>query len=195
MGGTPGGEKSYRVVYAVHQLLGPEEAQQQQQPVAQPGGDGSGPSRFIGTVALRSLDARSLELPEHLFPPQVADGTLVIELSYMLLPLGWGKGFASEAVTAVLGECERSLLSAAEGGKKEEVRGESFWAPYSRVHIRAIVNDENPASLRVMAKSRFAKRGIYEFTKPPLFLGGEWRTEHKLHIWDLRLGPAEGKEN
>jgi RimJ/RimL family protein N-acetyltransferase len=50
--------------------------------------------RFIGTVM---VDRRPASRPGHLSP-----GASEVEISYTFLPLGWGGGFATEAVECVL---------------------------------------------------------------------------------------------
>lgn len=163
-------EKTYRVTYAVHEILGStsdsvEGKLQLTDQVAKP-------TEFIGLVTLKSLDAGSLALPENLtIPAAAATTTLVIELSYSLLPKAWGKGYATESLEAVFQSCKRAR---------------SFWAPFSKLYVRAIVNQGNPPSMRVMDKTGMNLRGIFEWTGK-VFLGGEWRTRDKLHIYGMHL--------
>jgi len=51
----------------------------------------------------------------------------------------------------------------------------------------AIVNELNPASLRVMNKTGMIEKGVNERTTKPIFLGGEWREQHTLHIYGMHL--------
>ena len=74
---------------------------------------------------------------------------MTLELAYQFLPVGWGQGFATESLEAVFAACKRAP---------------SFWTPFETVHIRAIVNEGNPASLRVMEKTGMTKCGIYVWT-------------------------------
>ena len=131
-------------------------------------------TEFIGLVNLKSLDAGSLPLPEDLtfVPAMAAASTLTVELAYMFLPKGWGKGYATEAVNPVLETCSRAR---------------SFWTPFSKLYVRAIVNDDNPASQRVMEKTGMKKKGVYEWTGKAIFLGGEWRERDSLHIFGKYL--------
>ena len=166
-------ENTYRVSYAVHKFLedstdGPVEDDSQSAEQEK-----KRPTEFIGLVGLKSLDAGNLALPEDLtLPVSAATTILTVELAYLFLPDGWGKGFATESVKAVLESCKGAR---------------SFWRPYSKLYVRAIVNEGNPASMRVMDKTGIAKRGIYKWTGKPIFLGGEWQTQSNLHIFGLHL--------
>ncbi|EXJ68908.1 uncharacterized protein A1O5_07840 [Cladophialophora psammophila CBS 110553] len=161
------GAKTHRVAYTVHKILEPMALSVETKPQA------GTPTEFIGLVTLKSLDTGSLALPEE-FNPSVAaaTATLTVELAYMFLPTGWGKGYATESVEAVFGSCKRAR---------------SFWAPFSNLYVRAIVNDGNPASLRVMDKTGMTKRGVYNLTGRTVFLAGEWREQHRLHIFGMHL--------
>ena len=128
---------------------------------------------FIGLIALRSVDASSLALPENFtLPAAAATTTLTVELAYSFLPTGWGKGYATESVDAVLKSCKIA---------------QSFWAPFTKLYVRAIVNEENPASLRVMDKVGMTKRGVYTWTGKAVFLAGEWTERSNLHIFGMHL--------
>ena len=130
------------------------------------------PSKFVGLVTLKSLDAVGLALPEHLVLPDSAAATiLTVEVAYSLLPAAWGKGYATESVAAVFEACKRAT---------------PFWAPFSKVYVRAIVNDGNPPSRKVMDKTGMKKRGIYEWTGR-IWLAGGWRERDDLHIYGMHL--------
>ena len=160
--------KPYRAVYAVHAVSKPTSDD------LEVGAQGSRPDEvatiFIGLVLLRSMGPDSLALPEHLSPTTTS--TLTLDLAYMFLPMAWGKGYATEALGAVF-EASR--------------RGRLFWAPFSRLYVRALVNVENPASLRVMHKTGMTFKGVYEWTGEAVFLAGEWTERSILHIFGMHL--------
>lgn len=161
----------YRVAYAVHKILGSinDSTEGEAQSVEQR----EKPTEFIGFVNLAAVGPSGLALPEDLtIPAAAATTTLTVELSYSFLPTAWGKGYAPESIEALF-----------EASK----RGQSFWAPFPKLYIRAIVNEGNPASLRVMKKCGVPEKGIYEWTGKPIFLGGEWTEHSSLHIFGKHL--------
>ncbi|KAF2092542.1 hypothetical protein NA57DRAFT_50152 [Rhizodiscina lignyota] len=163
---TKEGEKTYRVAYAVHEILQSNESQSAEQ---------QGKStRFIGLITVKSLGTSSLALPENFtIPAAAATTTLTVEIAYTFLPIGWGKGYATESVVAVFESCKRAV---------------AFWTPFSKLYVRAMVNADNPASRRVMDKSGMINKGLYEFTTDRgIFLAGEWREQHSLHIFGMYL--------
>lgn len=165
-----GDEKQYRVAYAVHKTA--ESTTDSVKVGTQKLGEIS--TEFLGLVFLRSLHAGNyLPLPETLtIPTAAAATTLTVELAYSFLPTAWGKGYATEAVAAVFEACKRT---------------QSFWDPYSKLYARAIVNGRNPNSFRVAEKTGMTKRGIYDWTGQPIFLGGEWVEKDDLHIYGKHL--------
>ncbi|KAI9749234.1 MAG: hypothetical protein M4579_006950 [Chaenotheca gracillima] len=163
--------KAYRVAYAVHEVLQSSSGAVEDQ--SQPTEQGKISTQFIGLVTVKSLDAGGLPLPEHLtLPAAAAATTLTVELAYSFLPKAWGKGYATESLEAVFESCKRAR---------------SFWTPFSKLYVRAIVNAANPASQRVMDKTGMAKRGDYEWTGKAVFLAGEWRERDSLHIYGMHL--------
>ncbi|KAI4188403.1 MAG: hypothetical protein LQ346_005317 [Caloplaca aetnensis] len=157
----------YRLAYTVHEQL--------PQPANEPI-EGESPSqdqrdkstRFVGLIALVPLDANTLPLPESLsLPPPSSTTTLTLEIAYHFLPTGWNKGYATESISAVFAACRSNP---------------SFWSPYTNLYVRAIVNEKNPASLRVMQKTGMIDRGVYEWTGKAVFLAGEWTERSSLHI-------------
>ena len=164
-----GKDKTYRLVHAVHateSMYGDTEDKTDTSDLAEK------PTKFIGLIALKSLDAGSLALGEAFTLPIAAEAsTLTLELAYQFLPAAWGKGYAAESVKAVFQACKKAS---------------SVWAPFSKLYIRAIVNEGNPASLRVMEKSGMSKVGVYEWTGK-IYLAGEWRERDNLHIFGTEL--------
>jgi RimJ/RimL family protein N-acetyltransferase len=164
-------ENTYRVAYAVHREL--ESMSDTTQSERQPANPEKKPTEFIGLVTLKSLNAYSLALPEDLTLPALSAATiLTVELAYSFLPTAWGKGYATESLAAVLESCKAAR---------------SFWLPFSKLYVRTIVNEGNPASLRVMDKTGMAKRGNYEWTGKAVFLAGEWRERDSLFIFGMHL--------
>jgi RimJ/RimL family protein N-acetyltransferase len=123
---------------------------------------------------LKQVGDGNLALPESLtIPASSAASTLSLELGYMFLPGAWGKGYAAEALTAVFHAC-----------KKVERK---YWGAWEKVYVRAIVNDGNPASLRVMEKAGVKEKGVFEWKGKPVFLNGTWESESRLHIFGFYL--------
>ncbi|KAF1937822.1 hypothetical protein EJ02DRAFT_514951 [Clathrospora elynae] len=160
--------KSYRVAYAVHERLNRTEKSVE---------DGTKPealpTRFIGMVTLRSLGQNDIILPSHLFPTTIASpDVLTTEVAYYFLPHVWGKGYAVEAVDAVFSACRN---------------GSSFWAPYKRVYVRAMVNEGNIASQKVMAKTDMVRRCVHAWEGKAVWLAGKWINKSKEHIFGMWL--------
>lgn len=142
---------SHNIAYAIHTL---------------PDTSDPHPS-FIGLVTLTPISATSLAVPAHLtIPTSHEPTTLVVELAYSFLPQAWGKGYATEAVAAVLEACSRKEV----------------WKPWDKVWVRAIVNGRNGKSGRVLGKCGVGERGVVEW-RGRIFIGGEWRTEDQLRIF------------
>ncbi|KAL8709771.1 MAG: hypothetical protein Q9220_005557 [cf. Caloplaca sp. 1 TL-2023] len=134
------------------------------------------PSSFIGFITLIPLGPNSLALPDHLNCPipdtaaALTHKTLTTELGYSFLPHSWGKGYATESVAAVLKSCTKAA-------------SREFWKPFDQVWVRATVNEQNPASSRVMDKVGMMKRGTYVWTGKAVYLAGEWREKDHLCIF------------
>ncbi|KAF1847934.1 uncharacterized protein K460DRAFT_374893 [Cucurbitaria berberidis CBS 394.84] len=165
-GGKP---KSYRVVYAVHEIL--QKLVTDTQPDVS---HAEKPPRFVGLVTVRSLGGpNELTLPPQYTPASTHDPTtLSIELAYQFLPISWGHGIATEAVSTVLNVLKRAT---------------AFWQPFKRVYIRAIVNEENPASLGVMRKLGLQNMGVWEWTGEAIWLGGKWTDRSRIWIFGKNL--------
>lgn len=167
---------AYRAIYAVHKVLEPTSGSVEGDP--QPVEPGEKPTEFIGLVTVKSVDAvgdaaRKLALPEHLTLPAEAESTtLTVEIAYAFLTTEWGKGYATESVGAAIEACKRAP---------------SFRAPFSKLYVRVIVNEDNTASLRVMEKIGIPKRGIYYWAGEPIFHGGKSRDRANLHIYGMYL--------
>jgi RimJ/RimL family protein N-acetyltransferase len=158
--------KAYRVLYAVHRFLDSDEMTGATQAAEKA-------TEIIGMVTLKSLGPGNLALPDQLtLPGSAATTTLTLELGYSFLPPAWGKGYAPEALKAVLEACSKERAA---------------WSPFSKLYVRAIVNERNPASRRVMEKVGAPMKGIFSWKGDPVFIGGEWRTEDELYIYGIHL--------
>ncbi|UPX18086.1 uncharacterized protein EKO05_0008402 [Ascochyta rabiei] len=125
---------------------------------------------FIGVISLLPTTDNHLALPPHLTIPTAREpSTLVVELAYAFLPAAWGRGFATEAITAVLGAARSE-------------QGEAFWAGWEGVWMRVVVNERNPASRAVMRRCGVQERGVFEWKGEAVFIGGSWRTEDRLVV-------------
>jgi RimJ/RimL family protein N-acetyltransferase len=158
-----GEAKSYRIAYAVHELL-PTSANDvvNREDI---------PTRFVGLIGVKPLGPQGLVVQQDILPPSTSEpGCLTVEMGYSYLPSAWGKGYATDAVKAVIEACKR---------------GKTFWEPYDKVFLRAIVSPENPASQRVMAKSGMKKLGMHfwDGKGQSIYVGGKWRTTDELHVY------------
>lgn len=153
-------KQAYKIAYAVHETLQ------------------ENTSRFIGLITIVSLPEYHLPLPADLVIPKAQESTtLVTELAYSFLPFSWGRGYATESLSAVL-NAVRSPASSA------------FWAPWDAVWMRVIVNRRNPASVKVMRKfvgKGVVEKGLYVWMGEKILIGGEWRTEDDLCIFGAWL--------
>ncbi|CAO2647261.1 Nn.00g081830.m01.CDS01 [Neocucurbitaria sp. VM-36] len=162
--GGDGKPKTYKVNYAVHEILSspsdptrPNVSQEEK------------PTRFIGMVSIRSIGPSDLILPEQYTPASsLTPSTLSTEVAYQFLPRSWGRGLATEAVGTFLEVLRRTA---------------PLWQPFEKVYVRAIVNDENPASLAVMKKLGLQNMGVWEWTGEAIWLAGKWTDRSRLWIF------------
>ncbi|KAG9187945.1 hypothetical protein G6011_01868 [Alternaria panax] len=156
-----GEEKVHRFAYAVHELA--EEGSEQ---------GNIKEDQFIGLITLRTLSPSETQ-----FPPRDKHGSsstsLSLELAYMFLPQSWGWGYATEAIAAVLDNC--ASVPAA------------YWTPYETLAVRAIVNDENAASQRVMEKCEMGEPEVVEFEGARFFIAGRWTAKHRLCVYGRKI--------
>lgn len=152
-----GDAKVWKIAYAVHELSPPSDS-----------GASSAQSRFIGLIILRSLAAEETTSPPRAGHASTAT-RLSLEVAYMFFPASWGKGYATESISAMLEACRRAPME--------------YWAPYQSVIVRSIVNDENVPSQRVMEKCGMGEPKVLEFEGDTFFIGGKWRSQHRLFLY------------
>lgn len=117
----------------------------------------------IGHVGFRECQVYGIPFPDHLtLPDSVAtrDSVLKMEVGYMFLPTSWGKGFCTEALTALL---------------KTSQNAPGFWSPYKEVYVQAIIGIKNAASRKVAEKAGLDYLGVHKWDGEEVFLGGEWQ--------------------
>jgi RimJ/RimL family protein N-acetyltransferase len=83
---------------------------------------------------------------------------LMFEVGYSFLEKAWGKGYATEAL--------RALVEAF-------VKPRGFWdPPFDRVYLNGVAGSANTASRRVLGKVGFRLNGIHRWDGPDVFIGG-----------------------
>jgi len=124
----------------------------------------------IGQLGLRGCVEYGVPFPDNLtLPDSVAtrDSVLKREIGYMFARQGWGKGYCSEAVAAVLQAYQNAP---------------SFWAPYRGVWVSAVTGATNVQSQRVLEKSGFKLLGMHYWDGEKVFLGGDWQPPEVM-VW------------
>lgn len=152
--------KIYRLPYLVHEIL-PSNTEQKDRLTSQ--------TRFIGLVTLRSLKPEDTKQPPRLgwaSTPTI----LTLEIAYMFLPQAWGKGYATEAIHEIYAACARA-------------EGAEFWKPFKKVVVRAVVNDKNKPSQRVMVKCGMGEGEELQVDGHRCYVAGEWTEKHVLQLF------------
>jgi len=130
----------------------------------------TGKKEVIGQVSIRAKGtlpiAESLSIDDG---PET--GILKMEIGYSLITTAWSRGYATEAVMATLSAFKRA---------------ESFWAPFKKIYIEAIVHPDNPASCRVLEKAGFRKVGLHEWEAERIVLAGALR-ENRVLVYGIWL--------
>ncbi|KAF2023191.1 hypothetical protein EK21DRAFT_81439 [Setomelanomma holmii] len=171
-----GEEKTHRIGYLVHEIIQPPSSA----PAATTTTTQADPqTRFIGLITLRSLTPH-----ETTFLPRLGHAstrtTLSLEIAYMFLPESWGRGYATESIDAMLDACTHAPRE--------------LWSPWEKVYVRAIVNDENGPSQRVMEKCVMrdgrddkGRKEVLEFEGGRFFIAGKWREKHRLFVFGREI--------
>lgn len=148
------GVRQHRGVYFVHKILETNSGNKNALKEV-----GSEQTKLVGRVSFRAK--KTLPLPANFTVPSgLETGVLCLEVGYCLLAAGWGQGFATEALVAVLG----SLKSAT-----------AFLSPFTKLYVEGIVSHENPRSIRVLEKAGMKSLGMYAWEGERVFLNGAWR--------------------
>jgi RimJ/RimL family protein N-acetyltransferase len=155
-------EKFYSISYSVHEILQESNAATSTDP----------PTRSIGFISLRSIPLdETTSLPRLGFASTAT--TLSLEVAYMFLPTAWGRGYATESIKAMFDACQKV--------------DRGFWAPHKNLCVRAIVNNENKPSQRVMEKCGMGAPRVLEFKGDRFWINGKWIEEHCLFIYEKML--------
>lgn len=112
-------------------------------------------TRLIGTIGFRSIDKHNLRA----------------EIGYVLSPDVWGKGYASEAMTAVI------------------KYGFSMMGLHS---IEARVNPDNTDSSKVLLKQKFVKEAHF---KEDMYFNGEFRDTEVYSLHRLQTGVSSSRKD
>jgi RimJ/RimL family protein N-acetyltransferase len=148
------GVRQHRGVYFVHKILKTSSSSKNSLKEV-----GSEQTELVGKVSFRTK--KSLPLPAEFTVLSGLDtGVLCLEVGYCFLAAGWGQGFATEALVAVL----NSLKSAT-----------AFLSPFRKLYVEGIVSHENPGSIRVLEKVGMKSLGMYAWEGERVFLNGAWR--------------------
>jgi RimJ/RimL family protein N-acetyltransferase len=89
-------------------------------------------------------------------------------LGYALFESAWGKGYATEAVSALMASFES--FNAAKRADAKKNGADEVWT-----FVKAEVDYDNPASSKVMEKMGFENLGKVVEKGGKMFLGGQWR--------------------
>jgi RimJ/RimL family protein N-acetyltransferase len=146
-----GDMQKYRFCYVVHKLDLDESVGENDEAKKD-----SEKTRVIGLLSAHP--EQIFTLPESLTVPDGPEtGILKLEIGYSFLPTAWGGGYATEALTATLDSLKNAT---------------TFWAPFNKVYIQAVVSPNNPGSIRVLDKAGLKKVGVYEWEGERTFIGG-----------------------
>ncbi|PSN73225.1 hypothetical protein BS50DRAFT_568803 [Corynespora cassiicola Philippines] len=161
--GAKANEQDYRIVYAVHQVPIKTDSNQT---------DGTKTEELERTfIGLVNLKPANFPLPSHLDAPTSPSNTLSLELAYCFLPAFWGKGYATETLTAVFDALQTAP--------------KVFWGKYEKVWVRALVNQLNGASQKVMQKvGKLTEMGVWVWEgEEAVWVAGEWRVRDEVLIY------------
>jgi RimJ/RimL family protein N-acetyltransferase len=136
------------------------------------------PSRFIGRVGVKEGGnygppfADNLTIPEDVLEEEKI---LKLEVGYSFLSKAWCKGYAPEAMKAVI----TTFLNAS-----------NVWnPPFERVYFQGVLGGANLRSRRVLEKNGFKLNGIHTWDGPEVFIGGAMQPPE---VFVFSLVPSAG---
>jgi RimJ/RimL family protein N-acetyltransferase len=101
------------------------------------------------------------------------EGILKLEVGYAFLSTAWGKGYATEALKAVV---------------EAYLKAPGFWdPPFKQVYLHGITGNANSRSRRVLENSGFKLNGIHRWDGPEVFIGGAMQPPE---VCVFSLGPS-----
>lgn len=160
--------RKYRASYCVY-LRPPSEAQTQHRDV----------SLFIGRVGVGECREYGTPFPDKLTIAKDVlekEKILKVEVGYVFLPTAWGKGYATEALKAVVETFSQSY---------------GLWnPPFEKVYVLGVAGGANLGSRRVMEKAGFKFNGVHKWEGEEVFIGGAMQPPE---VCVYSFGPASGK--
>jgi RimJ/RimL family protein N-acetyltransferase len=118
-------------------------------------------ARFVGRVGAGECREYGAPFPDRLAAPADPAGRgriLRCEVGYGLLERAWGRGYATEAL--------RALVRAYVGAR-------ALWSPpFERVHLLGVTGAANAPSRRVLEKVGFRLNGVHRWEGEDVFIGG-----------------------
>jgi RimJ/RimL family protein N-acetyltransferase len=100
---------------------------------------------------------------------------LKLEIGYSLLSKAWGRGYATEAMHALI---------------DAYLKPNGFWnPPFERVYLHGVTGPANLRSRRVLEKAGFKLNGIHRWDGPDYFIGGAMQPPE---VCVFSLGPSVG---
>ena len=162
--------RKYRASYNVY-LRSPTDSGESQSQLRDP-------SRYIGRVGVTDCQEFGAPFSDHLTVPKdilEREKILKMAVGYALLSKAWGKGYATEALKALV---------------EEYLKPRGFWnPPFEKVYLDGVAAVANLRSRRVIEKLGFKFKGIHRWDGPEAFIGGAMQPPE---MCVYSLGPSAG---